>query len=282
LATQEQKGGDFKALHEGEPFVIPNPWDGGTAVVLETLGFKALATTSGGMAFALGRPDAGVAALVGRHSAPTAPVTLDDVVNHVRILTAATELPVSVDLENGHGPSPEDAATAITRVAEAGAVGGSIEDYDPETQEIYETGRAAERIAAASEAAKALGLPFVLTARAENFVHDNPDLDDTIARLQAYEAAGADVLYAPALRTTDQIKAVADATGKPINVLARPKLSMKELADAGAQRISVGASLTWVAVSAMARVAEQVRDDGDFSGTEPPEELRGWLGGLYG
>ena len=281
MATQEQKGSDFEALHQGEPFVIPNPWDGGTAIVLETLGFKALATTSGGMAFALGRPDDGVAALVGRHSAPTAAVTLDDVVDHVRIVTAATELPVSVDLENGHGPSPEDAATAITRVAEAGAVGGSIEDYDPETKEIYETGHAAERIAVAREAAKALGFPFVLTARAENFVHDNPDLDDTIARLQAYEEAGADVLYAPALRTTDQIKAIADATGKPINVLARPNLSMKEIADAGAQRISVGASLTWVAVSAMARVAEQVRDNGDFSGIEPPKELKGWLRGLY-
>jgi 2-methylisocitrate lyase-like PEP mutase family enzyme len=281
LATQEQKGSDFEALHRGEPFVIPNPWDGGTAIVLKALGFKALATTSGGMAFALGRPDDGVAALVGRHSAPTASVTLDDVVDHVRIVTAAIDLPVSVDLENGHGPSPKDAATAITRVGEAGAVGGSIEDYDPETKAIYETGHAAERVAAAREAAKRLGFPFVLTARAENFVHHNPDLDDTIARLQAYEEAGADVLYAPALRTTDQIKAIADATVKPLNVLARPKLSMKEIADAGAQRISVGASLTWVAVSAMARVAEQIRDHGDFSGLEPPEELKGWLSSLY-
>jgi 2-methylisocitrate lyase-like PEP mutase family enzyme len=282
MATQAQKAADFAALHQGEPFVIPNPWDGGTAMVLEALGFSALATTSAGMAFALGRPDDGVAALMGRAASPSdAPVTLDDVVGHVRLVTAASELPVSVDLENGHGPEPADVATAITRVAEAGAVGGSIEDYDPETKAIYETAQAAERVAAAREAADALPFPFVLTGRAENFVHGNPDLDDTIARLKAYEEAGADVLYAPALQTPEQIKAVADAVGKPINVLARPHLSMKEIADAGGQRVSVGASLTWVAVSATARAAERIRDQGDFSALAPPKELLGWLSGLY-
>ena len=281
MAAQEQKATDFAALHQGEPFVIPNPWDGGTAMVLEALGFKALATTSAGMAFALGHPDDGIAALMGRTASPSASVTLDDVVGHVRTVAAASELPVSVDLENGHGPTSADVATAITRVAEAGAVGGSIEDYDPHTKAIYEPAEAAERIAAAREAADALPFPFLLTGRAENFVHGNPDLEDTIARLKTYEDAGADVLYAPALQTTEQIKAVADAVGKPVNVLARPHLSMQEIADAGGQRVSVGASLTWVAVSAMARAAEQIRDEGDFSALAPPKELLGWLSGLY-
>lgn len=261
--AQEQKGADFRALHEGEPFVIPNPWDAGSAKVLEALGFKALATTSSGFAFTLGRLDGAA--------------TLDEVIEHVRVLAGSTSLPVSVDLENGHGPRPEDAAAAISRVAEAGAVGGSIEDYDPEDG-LYELDRAVERVAAACEAAKAVGFPFTVTARAENHIRRNPDLDDTIARLQAYEREGADVLYAPGLRNGDEIRAVCDATSRPVNVLAHAGLSMAEIVDAGAKRVSVGGGLTWVAVGAMASAATEIRDKGDFSALAAPVKIRDWLG----
>ena len=166
------------------------------------------------------------------------------------MLAAATDLPLSVDLENGHGPEPTDAATAIARAAEAGAVGGSIEDFDPE-RGLYEPGLAAERVAAAVEAASAVGFEFTLTARAENHIRGNPDLDDTIARLQSYEAAGADVLYAPGLRTAEEIRAISEATSRPLNVLARPKLTMSEIAAAGGQRVSLGGSLAWVAAAGM-------------------------------
>ena len=262
--TQEQKAAAFRALHEGDPFVIPNPWDTGSARVLEALGFEALATTSSGFAFTLGRLDGAA--------------TLDEVAEHVRLLDRATSLPVSVDLENGYGPEPEAAATAIARAAAAGAVGGSIEDYDPDGT-IYDLARAAERVAAAREAADRLGFPFVLTGRAENHIRGNPDLDDTIARLQAYEGAGADVLYAPGLRTGDEIRAVCDAVSKPVNVLARPNLSLQEIAAAGARRVSVGGALTWTAVAAMVAAAEQMRDDGDFSALGVPVRLTEWLGG---
>jgi 2-methylisocitrate lyase-like PEP mutase family enzyme len=250
MPTQQEKGERFRALHEGEPFLIPNPWDAGSARVLEALGFEALATTSSGFAYTLGRLDGG---------AP-----LEDVVAHVRALADATSLPVSVDLENGYGPEPEDAVRAVTAVAAAGAVGGSIEDYDPDGT-LYGVGHAVERVAAAAEAARSLGFPFTLTGRAENHIRGNPDLDDTIARLQAYAEAGADVLYAPGLRTVDEIKTVCDAVSKPVNVLARPNLTASEIFGAGAQRISVGGSLTWVAVGALAATAEAMRDRGDFS-----------------
>src|SRR4051812_48886504 len=223
--TPAEKGAAFRALHEGAPFIIPNPWDAGSARVLAALGFRALATTSSGFAFTLGRLDGGA--------------SLDDVVEHVRVLDAATDLPVSVDLENGYGPAPEDAARAITSVAAAGAAGGSIEDYDPRDG-LYPLEVAAERVAAAAAAARAGGFEFTLTARAENHIRGNPDLDDTIARLQAYERAGADVLYAPGLRSVDEIRAVCSAVGRPVNVLARPDLSADKIFDAGAQRISVG------------------------------------------
>ena len=175
MTEHERKAVEFQALHAGEAFVIPNPWDAGSARVLEALGFKALASTSSGFAFTLGRRDG--------------EATLDEVVEHAAALDQATALPVSVDLENGYGPDPEDAALAISRVAEAGAVGGSIEDYDPEGQ-IYALDHAAERVTAAVEAAHGLGFPFMLTARAENHIRGNPDLADTIARLQAFEEAG--------------------------------------------------------------------------------------------
>src|SRR5215204_4830792 len=191
--AQQEKARRFQALHAAEPFVIPNPWDAGSARVLEGLGFQALATTSSGFAFTLGRRD-------GR-------ATLDEVASHVESLVRATDLPVSVDLENGYAEGP---AVAITRIAEAGAVGGSIEDWDA-AGGLYELPRAIERIEAAVEAAHGLGWPFTLTARAENHIRGNPDLDDTIARLQAFEQAGADVLYAPGLASTDEIRAVCSA-----------------------------------------------------------------------
>jgi 2-methylisocitrate lyase-like PEP mutase family enzyme len=256
--TQQDKGEAFRALHGGEPFLIPNPWDAGSARVLAGLGFKALATTSSGFAFTLGRLDG--------------TVTLDEVVAHLEALDQATELPVSADLENGYGPAPEDAALAIRRAAEAGAVGGSIEDYDPE-QGIYELDRAAERIAAAAEAAGAVDFPFTLTGRAENQIRGNPDLDDTIARLQAYERAGADVLYAPGLRSGEEIRAVSEATSRPLNVLAHRGLSMAEIVDAGGQRISVGGALAFVAAGAMAVAAEQVRDSGEFAALTAPAKV---------
>ena len=255
------KGAEFRALHEGPPFVIPNPWDAGSAKVLASLGFKALATTSSGFAFTLGRPD-------GR-------ATLDEVADHVRVLDDATSLPVSADLENGYGRAPEDAARTVRRAADAGAAGGSIEDYDPE-EGLYEPEFAVHRVAAAVEAARSSG--FVLTARAENHIRGHPDLDDTIARLQAYERAGADVLYAPGLRDAAQIKAVCDAVSRPVNVLAHPGLTRDEVFAAGAQRISVGGALTWVAVAAMAEAAEQIRDAGEFATLRPPVTLKEWLG----
>jgi 2-methylisocitrate lyase-like PEP mutase family enzyme len=248
----------FGALHAGEPFVIPNPWDAGSARVLAKLGFKALATTSSGFAFTLGRPDGDV--------------TLDEVIAHTAAVDRATELPVSVDLENGYGPAPEDAARAVARAAEAGAAGGSIEDYDPSGR-LYDIGHATERVAAAAGIAGS----FVLTARAENHIRGNPNLDDTIERLQAYERAGADVLYAPGLATADEIRAVCDAVSKPVNVLARPNLTFDEIAAAGAQRVSVGGALTWVAVAALVSAAERIRDGGDFSGLAGGVKIGDWL-----
>jgi 2-methylisocitrate lyase-like PEP mutase family enzyme len=262
VTSQQDKAAAFRALHEGEPFVIPNPWDAGSARVLAALGFEALASTSSGFAYTLGRLDGGV--------------TLDDVVEHASELDRATDLPVSVDLENGYGEAPESAAEAIRRVAQAGAVGGSIEDYDPSGR-LYERSHAVERVAAAVEQARGLGFPFVVTARAENHIRGNPDLDDTIARLQAFEAAGADVLYAPGLRTVADIRSVCESVAKPVNVLAVRDLSFAEIADAGAGRVSVGGALTWVAVNAFADAARAIRERGDFSvfGASPP--LADWF-----
>ena len=251
--TQQQKAADFRALHDGDPFVIPNPWDAGSACVFAALGFQALASTSSGFAYTLGRVDGDV--------------TLDEVAAHAAALDRATALPVSSDLENGYGAAPEDSARAISAVGEAGAVGGSIEDYDGER--LYGLDEAVERVAAAVEAARALPFTFTLTARAENHIRGNPDLDDTIARLRAYEAAGADVLYAPGLKTVEEIRRVCEAVRKPVNVLARPDLTFDEIAGAGAQRVSVGGALTWTAVDALVSAAEAIRDHGDFSVLRP-------------
>lgn len=263
MASQEQKGAAFQALHQQGTFVIPNPWDGGSARVLAAMGFKALATTSSGFAFTLGRLD-GMA-------------TLDEVVAHAAEISRVSDIPLSVDLENGYGPEPEDAVLAIQRVAAAGAVGGSIEDYDP-SGVIYDLPQAIERIAAAVDAARALPFPFMLTARAENHIRGNPNLDDTIARLQAFADAGADVLYAPGLQTVEEIRTLCAAVSKPVNVLAVPELSFSEIAAAGARRVSVGGALTWVAVRAMADAAAEIRD-GNFSALSARLPLQEWFHG---
>jgi 2-methylisocitrate lyase-like PEP mutase family enzyme len=248
----------FRALHEGPgAFVIPNPWDVGTARILAGLGFEALATTSAGLAFALGRRDGEGA------------VSRDEALAHARAIVGATPLPVSADLENGFGDAPERAAETIRLAAETGLVGASIEDAtgDPE-RPLYDASLAAERIAAAAEAARALPFPFTLTARAENFLHGRPDLDDTIRRLQAFEAAGADVLYAPGLRELDMIRTVVAAVGKPVNVimgLAGAPFSVDELAAAGVRRISLGSALARVGLGAFLRAAREVKEHGTFT-----------------
>ncbi len=262
MRSQEQKAAAFRALHEGAPFVIPNPWDTGSARVLEALGFEALATTSSGFAYTLGRLDG--------------QVTLDEVAQHVAELAPATDLPVSVDLENGYAADAAGVARAIERVAEAGAVGGSIEDWDPSGR-LYEPDEAVERLSAAVEVARGLGFPFTLTGRAENHIRGNPDLDDTIARLRAYEEAGADLLYAPGLRTVEEIRTVCEAVTRPVNVLAFGNLSLAEIAEAGAQRVSVGGGLTWVAVGAFAEAAQAIRERGDFSSLGVRVRLADWF-----
>jgi 2-methylisocitrate lyase-like PEP mutase family enzyme len=260
---QREKAVRFQALHEGEPFVIPNPWDAGSAKLLESLRFKALASSSAALAFTFGRQDGGA--------------TLDEVVGHVRAVDQATALPLSVDLENGYGPEPDDAARAIERAAEAGAVGGSIEDFDPSGR-LYDVGHATERVVAAAEAAHGLDFPFTFTARAENHIRGNPDLDDTIVRLRAYEDAGADVLYAPGLANGEEIRTVCEATNLPLNGLAFRGLSMEEIVGAGAQRVSVGSGLAWTAFESMASAAEAIRDQGDFSSLASPTRIKGLPG----
>ena len=210
VLTQAEKAARFQALHQGpEIFVIGNPWDAGTARILTGLGFAALSTTSAGLAFALGRRDG------------TASVSRDEALDNAKSIVDATHLPVAADLENGYGPSPEAAAETIRLAAErAGLVGGSIEDAtgDP-AHPIYEFDHAVERVAAAAAAAHALPFPFMLVARAENYLHGRQDLDDTIRRLQAYEASGAEVLYAPGITQPDEIRTVCASVKKPVNVL---------------------------------------------------------------
>jgi 2-methylisocitrate lyase-like PEP mutase family enzyme len=257
MTTQKQKAERFRALHErGGAFVIPNPWDAGSARLLAGLGFEALATTSSGFANSLGRADG--------------QVTRAEAVGHCRLLSEATELPVSADLENCFADDPADAAATVIAAARAGAVGGSIEDYtgDP-ANPIYEFPLAVERVRAAAEAARSLDFPFTLTARAENLLHGRHDLDDTVRRLRAFEAAGADVLYAPGLRTLEEVRAVAGALGKPLNVLGPlvKGVTVAELAAAGARRISVGGALARAAVTALLRAGAEMRERGSFAWT---------------
>lgn len=249
MASQVERGATFCDLHRGKPFIMPNPWDAGSARLLAGLGFPALATTSSAFAFTRGRADG--------------EVSLEELTEHVALVVAATDLPVSVDLENGFGPDPADAAQAIRQAADAGGVGGSIEDYDPDGF-LYELPHAVDRIAAAVEVARGLDFPFMVTARAENHIRGNPDLFDTMQRLQAYEDAGADVLYAPGLSDSIDIATVCASVSKPVNVLAVATLTADQIFGAGAQRISVGGSLAWVAASATAQAGSAIRD-GDFS-----------------
>jgi len=258
-ASQAEKGERFRALHaRPDAFVIPNPWDAGTARILAGLGFEALTTTSAGLAFALGRRDgAGV-------------VTREEALANARAIVDATDLPVAADLENGYGPKPEAAAETIRLAGEeAGLVGGSIEDTTGDPRHpIYEFQHAVERMAAAAEAARALPFPFVLVGRAENFLHGRRDLDDTIRRLQAFEAAGADALYAPGLTTSEDIRTLCAAVHKPVNVvmgLQGAAFSVAELAALGVRRISVGSALSRAALGAFIRAAREMKEHGTFT-----------------
>ncbi|QXI48943.1 isocitrate lyase/phosphoenolpyruvate mutase family protein [Pseudomonas anuradhapurensis] len=262
MDVQTLRAEAFKALHERDSaFVIPNPWDAGSAKLLASLGFEALATTSAGLAFSLGRPDAEGA------------LSLDDTLGNAGEIVDATALPVAADLENGFGDLPEDCAQAILRAAEVGLVGGSIEDASGRGDvPIYDLGLAVERVRAAVQAARSLPFPFTLCARAENLLHGRLDLDDTIQRLQAYAEAGADVLYAPGLRTVEEIRAVVQAVApRPVNVLMGMPgvpLSVNQLQDLGVRRISVGSSLARAALGAFHRAALKIRQEGTFAYAE--------------
>ena len=260
MPTQAEKAAQFQALHQRPgTFVIANPWDAGTARILTALGFAALSTTSAGLAFTLGKRDG------------TASVSRDQALANAQSIVDATELPVAADLENGFGHSPEAAAETIRLAAlSAGLVGGSIEDAtgDP-IKPIYDFNHAVERIAAAVVAARALPFPFMLVARAENYLHGRPDLDDTIRRLQAFEAAGAEVLYAPGITQPEDIRTLCSSVNKPINILmgikGAPPLTVKELEALGVRRISIGSGFSRVAMTAFLRAAREVIDHGTFT-----------------
>lgn len=257
MRTQVERAQAFRALHERPgPFVMPNPWDAGTAKLFASLGFEALATTSLGLANALGRVDGALA------------VRREELIANCRVIAAATDLPVNADLENGYADDPRAAAEMIRLAAEAGVVGGSIEDStgDP-SRPIYDFDHAVERVAAAVEVARALPFAFTFTARAENYLHGRRDPDDTIRRLQAFARAGADVVYAPGLRDLDTIRQVAAAVPKPLNVVmsaADPSLTAQQLAEAGVKRISVGGALSRLAFAAVRDAAIAMRDAGSF------------------
>lgn len=249
---QAQKAKAFLDLHHRESaFVVANAWDAGSATLLAHAGFEALATTSAGFAFSIGRRDG----QAGR----------DAVLANARQIVEATDLPVSADLENGFGHRPEDAAATIAAAAEVGLVGGSIEDYGDEDIGIYAFDHAVERVAAAVEAARALPFPFVLTARAENFLRGRRDLDDTIRRLQAFERVGADVLFAPALPDEDAIRAVCAAVTKPVNVLnSAGSFTLSQLSAMGAKRVSVGSGFAALMFGTLAEAAREILKEGSF------------------
>ncbi|MFC5864455.1 isocitrate lyase/phosphoenolpyruvate mutase family protein [Acidicapsa dinghuensis] len=253
--TQAEKAHKFRDLHyRDEAFLLPNPWDVGSAMLLAHMGFEALATTSAGHAFTLGLAD------------NTVPREL--VMEHVAALSTATPLPVSCDLGNGFGDEPEIAGEAIRLVASAGAVGGSIEDATGRVDDpIYPIELAVERVRAAAEAARSLDFPFMLTARAENYLNGRPDLGDTIRRLQAFQEAGADVLYAPGIVSEEDIRAVVSSVDRPVNVLiGLPglKLNRGRLSELGVKRLSTGSALARTSIGALLRAARELRDDGTF------------------
>jgi 2-methylisocitrate lyase-like PEP mutase family enzyme len=256
MRTQAQRAAAFRALHERNgAFIIPNPWDKGTARLLAHLGFEALATTSAGYAFSVGQRDYSI----GR----------DEMMEHVRAIAAATDLPVSADLENGFGDDPDTVAETFRLAAAAGLVGASIEDATGRPEDpIYALERAVERVRAAVEVARSLPFPFTVTGRAENYLWGRPDLRDTIKRLQAYQEAGADVLYAPGLARKDDIAALISSVDRPVNVvmgLQGVQLSLAELAEIGVKRVSVGSALSRVALGAFLRAAREMRERGTFT-----------------
>ena len=253
MTTQTEKTERFLGLHRpGDPLLLPNPWDQGSAKLLAFLGFQALATTSSGFALTLGRPDGSV--------------SRDEALAHAAAIVAATELPVSADLENCFADDPGGVARTVTLAAQTGLAGCSVEDSTGDADEpIYDIGLAADRVAAAAEAAHAGPARLVLTARAENHLNGRPDLADTIARLQAYQAAGADVLYAPGLTRLADIRQVVTAVDRPVNVLAMSGApSVSELAEAGVSRVSVGGAFAFAALGALAEAATELRDKGTY------------------
>jgi 2-methylisocitrate lyase-like PEP mutase family enzyme len=262
MSLQMTRAEAFKALHERPGiFVIPNPWDVGSAKALASLGFEALATTSAGLAFSLGKPDGAAA------------VSRADTLENARIIVEATPLPVSADLERGFGDEPEICAETIRLAAKAGLVGGSIEDATARIDDpVYPFERAVERVKAAVQAARGLPFPFILTARAENLIRGCVDLKDTIRRIEAFAEAGADVLYAPGLKTAEEIGAAVKAVApKPVNVvmgLGGGSLSLNELADLGVKRVSVGSAFARVAYGAFLRAAEEILQKGSFTFAE--------------
>ena len=263
--SQIEKARRFKDLHDGPGiFVIANCWDAGSALILAGQGFKALATSSGASATVLGRRDGNI--------------TRDEALAHVRTITTATELPVSADLEKGFGDSPATAAETIRLGSEAGLVGGSIEDFTGDNEKpIYDLSYASERIEAAAEAARGLPFPFTLTARCENFLHANPDLDDTIKRLQAYEKAGADVLFAPGLPDLDAVRTVCAGVSKPVNFMAgikRQSFTVAELKAAGVKRISLATSLYRAAMTGLVQAGREVVENGTFGYLDRAMETR--------
>lgn len=259
MPTQAEKAKVFRDLHYGPGvLIIGNPWDAGSARLLTGLGYKALSTTSAGLAFTLGRRDG------------TASITRDEALANAKSIVEATDLPVAADLENGYGHAPEAAAQTIRLAAETGLVGGSIEDATgDEAKPIYDFAHAVERVAAAATVARSLPFPFMLVGRAENYLHGKPDLDGTIRRLQAYEAAGAEVLYAPGITSPDDIRTVCSSVKKPVNVLMGLKgahrLSVKELGALGVRRISIGSGFARAAITALLHAAREVQNDGTFT-----------------
>ena len=256
MLTQTEKGKVFRALHERDrAFIIPNPWDMGTARILAHVGFEALATTSAGYAFSVGQRDN--------------TIERDEMLAHVTAIASATDLPVSADLENGFGDDPSSVAETVRMGAATGLVGCSIEDMSRAADHaIYAVEYAAERIRAAAEVVRALPFTFTLTARAENYLVGNPDIKDTIKRLQAYQEAGADVLYAPGLSSKDDIAAVVSSVDRPVNVvmgLPGVQLSLSELSEIGVKRVSVGSALSRTALGAFLRAATEMLEHGTFS-----------------
>jgi 2-methylisocitrate lyase-like PEP mutase family enzyme len=253
MTTQREKTARFAALHHRDrPLLMPNPWDAGVAKVFASLGFEALATTSSGYAATLGRLDGDV--------------TRDEALAHGADIAAATDLPVSADLENAYADDPDGVARTITMAAAIGLAGCSVEDYSGRaSNRIYDAQLATDRVAAAAEAAHRATTPLVLTARAENFIRGNPDLDDTIARLQAYARAGADVVYAPGISDLAAIRRVVESVDVPVNVLAVPNApTIDELASVGVARVSIGGAFSYVAIGAVAQAAREFLEDGTY------------------